>query len=179
MFQFFTAVWLFVVDWSAKFERLFFFFFYHFFLDLFAGSVYTGVDFCKRLCGVSVIRRYKSIPIRAFGFPLKKRLFYYYCSLLGFLYKWTNGLWDAFLVYKTNDHYKYLEVVINLDWNATFYVLMNQCGCASILHRCCVPFEFDYILFFKWTTVWFGFMGCLPSTWYQWWEYGECFASML
>lgn len=22
------------------------------------GSVYTGVDFCKRLCGVSVIRRY-------------------------------------------------------------------------------------------------------------------------
>jgi hypothetical protein len=26
-----------------------------------AGSVYTGVDFCKRLCGVSVIRRYKPL----------------------------------------------------------------------------------------------------------------------
>lgn len=95
---YYCTAWLFVVNWSAKFERLIFF--YHLFLGLFAGSVYTGVDFCKRLCGVSVIRRYKSIPINAFGFPLKKRLFYYYCSLLGFLYKWTNGLWDAFLVYK-------------------------------------------------------------------------------
>ena len=25
---------------------------------LLSGSVYSGVDFCKRLCGVSVIRRY-------------------------------------------------------------------------------------------------------------------------
>lgn len=26
------------------------------------GSVYSGVDFCKRLCGVSVIRRLDVIP---------------------------------------------------------------------------------------------------------------------
>ncbi|TKY57437.1 Uridine kinase protein 4 [Spatholobus suberectus] len=26
------------------------------------GSVYSGVDFCKRLCGVSIIRRYRSSP---------------------------------------------------------------------------------------------------------------------
>ena len=32
----------------------------HFSLVMNAGSVYTGVDFCKRLCGVSVIRRYIS-----------------------------------------------------------------------------------------------------------------------
>lgn len=30
-------------------------------LSVNAGSVYTGVDFCKRLCGVSVIRRYKIV----------------------------------------------------------------------------------------------------------------------
>lgn len=28
------------------------------FLSFNAGSVYSGVDFCKRLCGVSIIRRY-------------------------------------------------------------------------------------------------------------------------
>lgn len=37
-------------------------YYYHLLDDLCknAGSVYTGVDFCKRLCGVSVIRRYLS-----------------------------------------------------------------------------------------------------------------------
>ena len=28
-----------------------------------AGSVYTGVEFCKKLCGVSVIRRYVSFHL--------------------------------------------------------------------------------------------------------------------
>lgn len=28
-----------------------------FLLDSVTGSVYTGVDFCKKLCGVSIIRR--------------------------------------------------------------------------------------------------------------------------
>ncbi|XP_075515333.1 uridine kinase-like protein 3 [Primulina tabacum] len=32
----------------------------------YAGSMYTGVDFCKRLCGVSVIRRWNDDPSTSF-----------------------------------------------------------------------------------------------------------------
>lgn len=41
----------------CKFNCLDHGFYYNFFLCG-AGSVYTGVDFCKRLCGVSIIRRF-------------------------------------------------------------------------------------------------------------------------
>lgn len=33
-----------------------------------ADTVYTGVDFCKRLCGVSVIRRCIDNPVSLFAF---------------------------------------------------------------------------------------------------------------
>lgn len=58
VFQMFWDKYFYLVFWKRKYASSF-----PSFLYCFAGSVYSGVVFCRRLCGVSIIRRYFSLVI--------------------------------------------------------------------------------------------------------------------